>query len=160
MKYLKLFESFRDDFYKSVNDLKSEYDSNRKELFNNAKKEVDDFMFDLTDRFSDQKTYQNDFIEDDDLSVWYHLKCKPEYFVEFIKTLIDVEERISSALGLEISVTLGGLSQDYVHPLNNGNHFKLNQLLKWIGDIEGGYRKKFTEVFSNLDQFTFKIQVF
>ena len=76
MRYLKLFESFREEFYKSVNDLQSEYESNRKKLFSDAKAKVDEFMFDLTDDFSDEKTSQQDFIEEDwRLSVWYHLKC-------------------------------------------------------------------------------------
>jgi hypothetical protein len=80
MKWLKLFEGFREDFYKSVGDLQSEYESNRKKLFSDAKAKVDEFMFDLTDDFSDQKTHQNDFIEDDDLSIWYHLKCDRKDF--------------------------------------------------------------------------------
>ena len=46
MRYLKLFESFRDDFYISVNDLEEEYKSNRKKLFSEAKAKVDEFMFD------------------------------------------------------------------------------------------------------------------
>lgn len=49
MKWLKLFESFRNDFYKSVSDLENNYKSERKVLFDSAKAKVDEFMFDLTD---------------------------------------------------------------------------------------------------------------
>lgn len=43
MKWLKLFESFREDFYKSVDDLESEYKSKKKKLFSEAKAKVDWF---------------------------------------------------------------------------------------------------------------------
>lgn len=75
MKWLKLFESFREDFYKSVDDLESEYKSKKKKLFSEAKAKVDDFMFDLTDDFSGETNDRQNVIEQDDLSVWYHLKC-------------------------------------------------------------------------------------
>ena len=56
MKWIKLFEGFREDFYKSVDDLQTEYKSNLKKLFSDSKAKVDEFMFDLTDYFSDEKT--------------------------------------------------------------------------------------------------------
>ena len=56
MKWIKLFEGFREDFYKSVDDLQTEYKSNLKNLFSDYKVKVDEFMFDLTDYFSDEKT--------------------------------------------------------------------------------------------------------
>ena len=81
MKWIKLFEGFREDFYKSVDDLQTEYKSNLKKLFSDSKVKVDEFMFDLTDDFSDEKTGQQDFIEEDwRLSVWYHLKCDRKDF--------------------------------------------------------------------------------
>lgn len=40
MKWLKLFEGFREDFYKSVDDLQTEYKSNLKKLFSDSKVKV------------------------------------------------------------------------------------------------------------------------
>ena len=115
MKWLKLFESFREDFYKSVGDLQSEYESNRKKLFSDAKAKVDEFMFDLTDDFSNQNTNQNDFIwrfwtkpEEGDLSIWYHLKCDRKDFERFIQLLTDVRERLIDELGLDINLKVDG----------------------------------------------------
>ena len=36
MKWIKLFEGFREDFYKSVDDLQTEYKSNLKKLFSDT----------------------------------------------------------------------------------------------------------------------------
>ena len=44
MKWIKLFEGFREDFYKSVDDLQTEYKSNLKKLFSDSKAKVDEFM--------------------------------------------------------------------------------------------------------------------
>ena len=79
----KTIWGFREVFYKSVDDLQTEYKSNLKNLFSDYKVKVDEFMFDLTDDFSDQKTNQQDFIEivrTAFLSVWYHLKCDRKDF--------------------------------------------------------------------------------
>ena len=40
MKWIKLFEGFREDFYKSVDDLQTEYKSNLKKLFSDSKVKV------------------------------------------------------------------------------------------------------------------------
>ena len=52
----KTIWGFREVFYKSVDDLQTEYKSNLKNLFSDYKVKVDEFMFDLTDYFSDEKT--------------------------------------------------------------------------------------------------------
>ena len=44
MKWIKLLEGFREDFYKSVDDLQTEYKSNLKKLFSDSKAKVDEFM--------------------------------------------------------------------------------------------------------------------
>ncbi len=159
MKYLKLFEGFREDFYKSVNDLKSEYESNRKKLFSDAKAKVDEFMFDLTDDFSDQKTHQNDFIEDDDLSIWYYLKCDRKDFESFIQALTDTRERLIDELGLDMNLKvdawlIGG--EQVNHSFNHGFLSKWEEMMKYIE----GYSNTKPEY--GLDQyayFTFKIQI-
>lgn len=55
MKYLKLFEGFVDDFQNNITALSAKYNSDKEYLFKIFKEEVDQFMFDLTDEYSDVK---------------------------------------------------------------------------------------------------------
>lgn len=164
MRYLKLFETFREDFYKSVDDLEEEYKSNRKKLFSEAKAKVDEFMFDLTDDFSDQKTNQQDFIEDDDLSVWYHLKCDRKDFERFIQLLSDVRERLIDELGLDMKLKVDAWVKadtnfgpgNIRHSFNHGYLSRWDEMMRYLGE----YSKVKPEF--GLDQyshFTFTIQV-
>lgn len=164
MKWLKLFETFREDFYKSVDDLEEEYKSNRKKLFSEAKAKVDEFMFDLTDDFSDQKTNQQDFIEDDDLSVWYHLKCDRKDFERFIQLLSDVRERLIDELGLDMKLKVDAWVKadtnfgpgNIRHSFNHGYLSRWDEMMRYLGE----YSKVKPEF--GLDQyshFTFTIQV-
>jgi hypothetical protein len=159
MKWLKLFEGFREDFYKSVNDLENDYKSNKKKLFSDAKAKVDEFMFDLTDDFSDQKTHQNDFIEDDDLSIWYYLKCDRKDFESFIQLLTDVRERLVDELGLDMNLKVDGWligDESVNHTFNHGFISKWDEMMKYI-DGYGNMKPEY-----GLDQyayFTFKIQI-
>lgn len=166
MKWLKLFESFRNDFYKSVSDLETEYKSNRKKLFSDAKVKVDEFMFDLTDDFSYQKTTQQDFIEEDDLSIWYYLKCDRKDFERFLELLSDVRERLVDELGLDMKLKVDAYITDYTvngrpglpvsHTFNHGFLSNFDEMMKYIN----GYSNMKPEY--GLDQyayFTFKIQV-
>lgn len=170
MKWLKLFESFRNDFYKSVSDLETEYKSNRKKLFDEAKTKVDEFMFDLTDDFSDQKTNQQDFIEiarTAFLSIWYYLKCDRKDFERFIELLSDVKERLVDELGLDMKLKVDAYITDYTvngrpglpvsHTFNHGFLSNFDEMMKYIN----GYSNMKPEY--GLDQysyFTFTIQVY
>jgi hypothetical protein len=165
MKWLKLFETFRDDFYISVDDLETEYKSKRNKLFSDAKSKVDEFMFDLTDDFSDQKTNQQDFIEEEDLSVWYHLKCQREDFERFLELLKDTRERLIDELGLDIRLKIdawvkadtnfgpGNINHSFCH----GYLGRWDEMMRYIGE----YSKVKPEY--GLDQyshFTITIQVY
>ena len=166
MKWIKLFEGFRDDFYKSVDDLETEYKSNRKKLFSDSKVKIDEFMFDLTDDFSDEKTSQQDFIEEDwRLSVWYHLKCDRKDFERFLELLKDVRERLIDELGLDMKLKIDGWlkpsphhsDQPINHTFNHGFLSNFDEMMKYI-DGYGNMKPEY-----GLDQyayFTFKIQVF
>lgn len=159
MKWLKLFESFRNDFYKSVSDLENNYKSKRKKLFNDAKAKVDEFMFDLTDDFSDQKTNQQDFIEEDDLSIWYHLKCDRKDFGRFLELLSDVRERLVDELGLDMKLIVNAYLEGKkgFHQFNHGYESTYDEMMKYINE----YSKMKPEY--GLDQyshFTFTIQVY
>lgn len=165
MKWLKLFENFRDNFYISVSDLETEYKSKKKKLFQDAKAKVDDFMFDLTDDFSDQKTNQQDFIEDDDLSVWYHLKCDRKDFERFIELLSDVRDRLKDELVLDIRLRVDAWVKadtnfgpgNIRHSFNHGYLSRWDEMMRYLGE----YSKVKPEY--GLDQyshFTFTIQVY
>lgn len=165
MKWLKLFENFRDNFYISVSDLETEYKSKKKKLFQDAKAKVDEFMFDLTDDFSDQKTNQQDFIEDDDLSVWYHLKCDRKDFERFIELLSDVRDRLKDELGLDIRLRVDAWVKadtnfgpgNIRHSFNHGYLSRWDEMMRYLGE----YSKVKPEY--GLDQyshFTFTIQVY
>lgn len=166
MKWIKLFEGFREDFYKSVDDLETEYKSNRKKLFSDSKVKIDEFMFDLTDDFSDEKTGQQDFIEEDwCLSVWYHLKCDRKDFERFLELLKDVRERLIDELGLDMKLKIDGWlkpsphhsDQPINHTFNHGFLSNFDEMMKYI-DGYGNMKPEY-----GLDQyayFTFKIQVF
>jgi hypothetical protein len=159
MKWLKLFESFRNDFYKSVSDLENNYKSERKKLFDEAKAKVDEFMFDLTDDFSDQKTRQQDFIEEDDLSIWYYLKCDRKDFESFLELLSDVRERLVDELGLDMKLIVNAYLEGKTgfHQFNHGFESTYDEMMKYIGE----YSKVKPEF--GLDQyshFTFTIQVY
>lgn len=159
MKWLKLFEGFRQDFYKSVSDLENNYKSERKALFDGAKATVDEFMFDLTDDFSYQKTTQQDFIEEDDLSIWYHLKCDRKYFERFLELLSDVRERLVDELELDMKLKVDGwlkCDEPVNHTFNHGFISNFDEMMKYIS----GYSNMKPEY--GLDQyayFTFQIQV-
>jgi hypothetical protein len=160
MKWLKLFEGFRDDFYKSVDDLENDYKSNRKKLFSDSKAKVDEFMFDLTDDFSDEKTTQQNFIEEDwRLSVWYYLKCDRKDFERFIESLTDIKERMLDELGLDMKLKVDGwlkCDEPVNHTFNHGFLSNFDEMMEYIK----GYSNMKPEY--GLDQyayFTFKIQV-
>ena len=160
MRYLKIYETFRQDFYQSIDDLESKYKSDRKKLFSDAKDKVDEFMFDLVDDFSDEKAYQQDFIEEDDLSVWYHLKCDKKDFEDFIERLTDSRTRINKVLDLDMKLEVdahfpkSALSMS--HDFNNGFLSDFDEMMEYI-DGYGNMKPEY-----GLDQyayFTFKIQI-
>lgn len=160
MRWLKLFEGFRDDFYKSVSDLEDKYKSDRKKLFSDTKAKIDEFMFDLTDDFSDQNTGQQDFIEEDDLSVWYYLKCDRKDLEKVIELISDARERLIDELGLDINLRVMAYLKDNGNFVSHSfNHGFLSSWAEMMSYIDGykGLTKEF-----GLDQytyFTFKIQV-
>jgi hypothetical protein len=144
MKYLKLFESFGDDFKKSLNDLQDKYESDKEQLFKRCKDRVDQFMFDLTDDYSNQSTYQNDFIEDDDprVSIWYFLKCEWKDFEKFLNLLQETDERLQSELGLKVMLTsrIKGKFEGY-HELHHGFSISVSKTIEIYNNYYSGERR-------------------
>ncbi len=142
MRYLKLFEGFSEDFYNELKSLENKYKSDKEELVKSYKHKVDQFMFDLTDDYSDQSTYQNDFIEDDDPSLWYHLKCEWKDFEMFLNLLQETDERLKSELGLKIMLTarIKGKFEGY-HDLYHGFNTSVATIVKIYNDYYSGERR-------------------
>ena len=130
MKYIKLFESFREDFYKSIRDLENKYESEKEQLFNEAKVKVDEFMFDLTDDFSDSN-FESDFIESGDLSIWYHLRCDRDELEKLVELMKDVRARLIDELGLNMKVSM---SLSYGAIL--GHNMDIEKLISFISGLK------------------------
>jgi hypothetical protein len=160
MRYLKIYETFIQDFYQSIDDLESKYKSDRKKLFYDAKDKVDELMFDLVDDFSDEKANQ-DFIEEDHrFSVWYHLKCDRKDFEYFIERLTDLRTRIRKVLGLDVKLEANAYfptdGPSVSHNFNHGFLSDFDEMMEYI-DGYGNMKPEY-----GLDQyayFTFKIQI-
>jgi hypothetical protein len=99
MKYLKLYESFSADFYNNLEKLDKEYNERRKKIRKEYKEEIDDYMFDITDRWG-----IDSFIEKDDPVVWYELEFKHEDVEKVYDELKMANDRLKKVLGLQIRV--------------------------------------------------------
>lgn len=167
MRYLKLWESFRQDFHQSVEDLESKYKSERKRLFSEAKDKVDEFMFDLTEDFSGEDLHSKNFIEKDfsgplRISIWYYLRCDRKDFEDFIKRLDSVRLRIKQVLDLDMKLKVDAwLKADtnfgpgnIRHPFNHDHLSNWDEMMKYID----GYKGMKPEY--GLDQYSyFKFQI-
>ena len=123
MRYLKLFEGFREDFYNSVKDLEAKYESDKKKLIYDAKSEIDELMFDLTDDYSNQTMQYNDGIENKpNLFVWYFLKCTGKEFLNVWEIIKECNSKLNEKLGLEIRFKISGFySSASLDPSNTGS---------------------------------------
>jgi hypothetical protein len=101
MKYLKLYENFSSDFYERLEKLDKEYIENRKKIRQDFKDEVDDYMFDITDRWG----YES-FIEEDDPVIWYQIRFKHEDVQKVYDELKMANDRLKNTLGLQIRVEM------------------------------------------------------
>lgn len=144
MRYLKLFEGFSEDFYNELKSLEDKYKSDKEELVKSYKHKVDQFMFDLTDDYSNQTTDQIDYIENDDprVSIWYFLKCEWKDFEKFLNTLKEVNERLQSELGLKIMLTaeIKGKFEGY-HALHHGFNISVLKTIEIYNDYYSGERR-------------------
>ena len=158
LKYLMLFESFRDDLYKSKKELDERYEKENKDLIDNTKSVVDEFMFDLTDDYPSVEPNTAKYGVNGILYLSYHLKCDIKDLDKLLNTVSEVEERISDELGLRMSIK--GCSElteypDTHHDLNHGTMSKLSELLKYIDMM-----KKMKDFASEYSSFSFKILIY
>ena len=137
MRYLKIFESFSRDFYTKLEDLEREYKRAKKEHLESTKEKVDQFLFDLTDNWSYITEFTNDFIEEDDPSIWYHLRCNGLEFMNFWESTLDCDENLRSELDLCIKVKIDGYykTENNImrkHELLHGWMAKLSEMQAYI----------------------------
>jgi hypothetical protein len=145
MRYLKLFEGFREDFYNSVKDLEAKYESDKKKLIYDAKSEIDELMFDLTDDYSNQTIQYNDGIENKpNLLVWYFLKCTGKEFLNVWEIIKECNSKLDEKLGLEIRCKISGFYLSAIfgststrkHEYNLGFMSKISQMQEYIDLVE------------------------
>jgi hypothetical protein len=99
MKYIKLYESFSDDFYDNLKKLDKEYIEKRLKIRQQFKEEIDDYLIDITDIWG-----ISSFVEEDDPVVWYELQFKHEDVQKVYEELIRANDRLKKSLGLRIRV--------------------------------------------------------
>lgn len=99
MKYLKLYESFSDDFYKNLEKTHHEYQEKLQKIRQDFKDEVDDYMVDITDKWGTES-----FVEEDDPVVWYELIFKHDEVQKVYDELKMANNRLKNTLGLQIRV--------------------------------------------------------
>ena len=128
MRYLKIFENFVDDFYKSISDLDKKYTSERQKLFADVKSKVDEFMFDLTDDFSNENTHRVNYIafgpgrerdgDRKDISIYYFLRCDINEYKHFEELLKNAEKAVFDEFGLTMKIAGDahwGYGEDEIH---------------------------------------------
>lgn len=99
MKYLKLYESFSDDFYKSLDNANKEYQEKLQKIRQDFKDEVDDYMVDITDKWGHES-----FVEEGDPVVWYEIRFKHDEVQKVYDELKMANDRLKKSLGLQIRV--------------------------------------------------------
>lgn len=97
MKYLKLYESFSDDFYKSLDNANKEYQEKLKKIRQDFKYEVDEYMLDITDNW-----LMDTFMEEDDPVVWYEIRFKHDEVQKVYDELKMANDRLKKSLGLQM----------------------------------------------------------
>lgn len=99
MKYLKLYESFSDDFYKNLEKTHHEYKEKINKIRQDFKDEIDDYIVDITDKWGTES-----FVEKDDPVVWYELIFKHDEVQKVYYELKMANNRLKNTLGLQIIV--------------------------------------------------------
>jgi hypothetical protein len=103
MKYLKIYENFKtfsDNFYNEMDKTHKEYQEKLKNIRQNFKDEVDEYMYFLTDNWG----FGESFIENDDPIVHYELRFKHNEVEKVYEELKMINFRLKSDLALEIIV--------------------------------------------------------
>lgn len=147
MKYLKLYESFKDDYLSNYQRIRSEYDQKKKENFQKTKELVDEHLYDFIDfnLVEDQTEYKYH-----EFSLKYLLKFDfidfDDEFPEFLNNLKSSVERLEEYTGFSVRfdqikliwtvtklgrVSIYGDKVEHHHLINYGNNSTIQHIVKW-----------------------------
>jgi hypothetical protein len=133
-KYLKIYESFKDDYEQKYILIRSEYDQKKKENYEETKNLVDENLYDLIDYnlVSDESNKYNK-----DFNLKYKLRFEFDDFDnEFNNLLEDIKlavSRVNEYTGFDVYFDKFNLyfAERTYHQINNGYIFQFNSLTKW-----------------------------
>lgn len=110
MKYLKLYESFKDEFNEDLKSIRDNYKNQLEKIKAEIKQSVDEYMSDVIDEYQeggDSYVLINEI--DDIFEVGYsNIECNLSKIDEFLDLIKDVATRIENQLGLNIRFQLSG----------------------------------------------------
>lgn len=103
MKYLVLFEGFKDDINKKISDAKIDYD----QVVKNAKEEYQSELNICVSDIEDNYKFDKNLDSDNGLVYYdYNTWCELERMDEFFENILSVAEKVINHLGSDISINL------------------------------------------------------
>ena len=138
MKYLKIYESFKDDYLSNYQRIRSEYDQKKKENFQKTKDLVDEHLYDFIDfnLVEDQTEYNYH-----DFSLKYLIKFDFENFddefPDFLNNLKSSAKRLEDYTGFgasfeQIKLIYGSpAGVKHYHEINYGLITNIGGIVKW-----------------------------
>lgn len=166
MKYLKIYESFKDDYISNYRRIRSEYDQKKKENFQKTKELIDENIYDLIDfNLVEDETKYNYH----DFSLEYVLKFD---FVDFETEFDDLLENLKLAdkrvreysgfdvyfqnIELHYTTYIKSIKKDSwgLHEINFGFKSTINDIIKWRENRDN-YQKE--ALFSDYRYIKFKL---
>jgi hypothetical protein len=133
-KYLKIYESFKDDYEQKYILIRSEYDQKKKENYEETKNLVDENLYDLIDYnlVSDESNKYNK-----DFNLKYKLRFEfNDYDNEFNNLLEDIKlavSRVNEYTGFDVYFDRFNLyyAERTYHQINFGNISSIIDLIRW-----------------------------
>lgn len=163
MKYLKTYESLRDDFKSDLEIIKNSYNQQLDKIQKEIKDEVDNFMFDITDEYqTSEESYINIFEINKYFEIGYeNIEFNLTKSNDFLKLMENVSLRIKEQLGLDF--TFSGHA-DYSDSNDNDPYGEFFFLSKNIVDIKQ-LREDISELSNGvesweLSNYTIKLNIF
>lgn len=140
MKYLKIYESFKDDYLSNYRRIRSEYDQKLKDNFNKTRELVDEHLYDFIDfnLVEDQTTdIHGAYFEDFKLVylLRFDFENFDDEFPDFLNNLKSSVKRLEEYTGFSVIFDL--IRLDYVnkvehyHQINYGYNSTIQHIIKW-----------------------------
>lgn len=144
MKYLKMYESFKDDYISNYRRIRSEYEQKIKDNFQKTKELVDEHLYDFIDfNLVEDQTEDIHGKYFEDFKLVYVLKFDFENFddefPEFLNNLKSSVKRLEEYTGFSVSfdqiklIYTGKveLLRTYSHLINYGYNTRIEGIVKW-----------------------------